>query len=298
MRVTILPAVLFGALLSAQLVSSRAGGGSIPASSQLYQRVTNTFVQAVLFKPTEPDHADFTFTMAPLMFQEVEGAASRCSADDRFGELLRSGNRFSIKVARPVVYFKSDVVRIHGQDHARVSYVWFYSGSHQRSRGQSVSVQGVRIILDSSGKPAVWEVLSDPSAMVPVYVSKTLEAAAAAEFGPPLPSRHYAIEASVQDVPAVAVPRVIEDGPVAMGPIIYLQSGTRAVCAVICRCMPAQAAQLTGTFTYDLMPWEGSFASQASDFVEDVDGPKFSERLRFRSDGQVLEKLLRLPASF
>jgi hypothetical protein len=40
-----------------------------------------------------------------------------------------------------------------------------------------------------------------------------------------------------------------------MGPIIYLNAGTRAVSTVICRCMPAQARKLASTSTYDLQPF-------------------------------------------
>ena len=102
----------------------------------------------------------------------------------------------------------------------------------------------------------IWEVLADNSKAKLFFVSLSLEAAAAAEFGKPLPGRRYAIERSVEAAPDVIVARVIDDGPIPMGPIVYLSAGTREVSTLICRCMPAQAGKLVATRTYDLLPFQ------------------------------------------
>jgi len=47
---------------------------------------------------------------------------------------------------------------------------------------------------------------------------------------------------------------VIDDGPVAMGPIVYLIAGTHSVSTLICRCMPAQAGKILSTSSYELLP--------------------------------------------
>ena len=120
-------------------------------------------------------------------------------------------------------------------------------------------MQGIRITLNSAGQPVIWEVLADSSGAELFFVSQNLEAAAMAEFGKPLPGRRYAIERSVEAAPDVVVARVIDDGPVAMGPIVYLSAGTRAVSTLICRCMPAQARKLLATSTYDLAAIPGRF---------------------------------------
>ena len=62
--------------------------------------------------------------------------------------------------------------------------------------------------------------------------------------------------AAWRQAPDVVVARVIDDGPVAAGPIVYLSAGTRAVSTLICRCMPAQARKLLATSTYDLLPFQ------------------------------------------
>ena len=159
--------------------------------------------------------------------------------------------------SRPAIYWQSDTVQLKGKAHARFSYVWCYSPGPQGSeRGQSTNnvspgrpesglpLQGIRITLNSAGQPVIWEVLADSSGAELIFVSQNLEAAAVAEFGKPLPGRRYAIERSVDEAPNVIVARVIDDGPVAMGPIVYLSAGTRAVSTLICRCMPAQAKRL------------------------------------------------------
>ena len=105
--------------------------------------------------------------------------------------------------------------------------------------------QGIRITLDARSQPAAWEVLTDTSGLRLIFVSQSLEAAAAAEFGKPLQGRRYAIERDLGQAPGVVVPRVVDDGPVAMGPIVYLCEGTRNVSTVICRCMPAQTGDST-----------------------------------------------------
>jgi hypothetical protein len=140
-------------------------------------------------------------------------------------------------------------------------------------------------------------VLADSSGAELIYVSRNLEAAAVAEFGRPLPGRRYTIEHSPEEAPNVIVARIIDDGPVVMGPIVYLTAGTRAVATLICRCMPAQAKRLLGTSVYDLLPFQAaapSLLTQARTLAR--------EQTAFwpgdPPNGQQLEKCLRLPAEF
>jgi hypothetical protein len=62
----------------------------------------------------------------------------------------------------------------------------------------------------------------------------------------------------VEAAPDVIVARVIDDGPIPMGPIVYLSAETRQVSTLICRCMPAQARRLLVTGTYNLRPFQGA----------------------------------------
>jgi hypothetical protein len=113
-------------------------------------------------------------------------------------------------------------------------------------------VQGIRITLNASGSPVIWEVLADDSGANLIFVSKLLEAAAIETFGPPLPGRRFTIESSLETAANAIVARVIEDGPVPMGPIVHLNAGSADISTLICRCMPTQAKNLLMTETYRL----------------------------------------------
>jgi hypothetical protein len=161
-----------------------------------------------------------------------------------------------------------------------------------------LALQGIRVTLNSSGQPVIWEVLADSSGAAVIYVSRNLEAPAAAEFGKPLPGRHYTVERSLEGAPNVIVARIIDDGPVAMGPIVYLSAGTRAVATLICRCMPAQAKRLLGTSVYDLLPCQ---ATAAQSLLTQAKARAREQTAFWPGDppgSDPLEKRLRLPSGF
>ena len=235
------------------------------APAEIYRRATNHFAQADFFKPAESKTNEPAFALAPLILQEVHGAEEPLSQSDRFGTLSVSNGLWVLDLSHTSVYWHADTVTLGGKAHARVAYWWCYpretarseSASYLQSSDQgdgSLAVQGVRLTLNSAGQPVIWEVLGDSSGTELVFVSQSLEAAAAGRFGKALPARRYAIERSTQEAPKVVVARVIDDGPVAMGPIVYLSAGTRTVSTLICRCMPAQVKTLRTTTAYDLLP--------------------------------------------
>jgi hypothetical protein len=114
------------------------------------------------------------------------------------------------------------------------------------------------------------------------------------EFGPPLPGRTYSVERSLADAPKVVVARVLDDGPMPMGPMVYLSAGSRNVSTVLCRCMRAQAKNLAGTYTYELTPLPAN-AAESVPGIEDAIGS--SERLRMFIGSSPVNHL-RLPAFF
>ncbi len=276
------------------------------APVEIYQRATNQFAQADFYKPAESKTNEPAFALAPLILQEVEGAGEPLSQPDRFGTLSLSNGLWALDPSRPSVYWHADTVTLSGRSHARLAYWWFYSLGSARSasapylqssgqREGGLMAQGLRLTLNSAGQPAIWEVLADSSGAGLVFVSQSLEAAAAARFGKALPGRRYAVERSVQEAPKAIVARVIDDGPVAMGPIVYLSAGTRSVSTLICRCMPAQAKTLRTTATYDLLP----LPAAASDLLSQTPGTEPDSRPNFWA-GDVdtdnrLEQWLRLP---
>ncbi|MGO8930366.1 MAG: hypothetical protein ACLQU3_26150 [Limisphaerales bacterium] len=266
--------------------------------ADIYQRATNEFAEACFFKPAEAKTNDLAFMLAPLILQEVNGAPEPLSRQDWFGTLSLSNGLLALDCPRPAIYWQADTVRLKGKEHARFAYVWCYSPGASGHGESALALQGIRITLSSAGQPVVWEALADSSGAELIFVSQSLEAAALAEFGKALPARRYAIERSVEEAPNVVVARVIDDGPVAMGPFVYLSAGTQAVSTLICRCMPAQAKKLRATSAYDLLPFQAMaaqpFLTQAKVLAR--------EQTTFwpgdqRSDGR-LAHCLRLPPTF
>lgn len=169
--------------------------------------------------------------------------------------------------ARPLVFFQPGHTILNGRRHEQMTYWWTYP-KESRARRDALSTQGVRITLDSAGQPVIWETLADTSGAQVVFVAQSLEVRAVREFGAPLAGRSFAVERSLADAPKVVLARVIEDGPVTMGPIVYLRAGGRDVTTVICRCMEAQVRELVGQLEYDLVgskPTRIFFASHVAE---------------------------------
>jgi len=194
------------------------------------------------FTTTNTESAD-AYALAPLLIQEVTGTNS--------GSL------------RPrEVFFGFGSTLLHGREYRQVCYWWRLADEGMSAdvtkpgrvgeRRDPDRCQGLRLTLGDLGRPVICEVLADPADIEQIYVAQSIEAAARAEFGAVLPGRRFAIEASLEAAPRVVVPRVIEDAPVVMGPIVYLHAESHEVATLICRCMDSQALQLVGTGYYKL----------------------------------------------
>lgn len=221
------------------------------------KRAVLIFTNAVLVKPRETIPAtDLAFALAPLLLREV--------VDSAVGSIIGSA----------MIFYQPGVVRIGGITRPQMTYLWTGGGENQLACG-------VRLTLDARGLPVIWEILDDrPGARV-VFVSRSLEERAKAAFGAPVPDRRFAVEQSRQIAPEVVVARVVEDGPVAMGPIVH-QTASQEISAVLCRCMAPQARQLVATTYYELQP--------LSD--------EKKHRFQFLEQNRKLEGRLRLPGDF
>jgi hypothetical protein len=220
-------------------------------TASIYTRSSVRFSDAVLFKPTEPATPDLLFNLAPLIILQVSETNLLPQLADGLLSSAGSGTN-----QRPRVHAWADTVQIQGRAHARFNYVWDHDPA-VKVKTAANQRQGVSITLGSNGQPMIWEVLEDTSGLAIIVVSESLEQRAVAEFGLPLPGRRFSVEAATNASPETLVMRVIDDGPVVMGPIVYLSKGTRDVATIICRCMPAQAGHLVDTRVYDLLPLPG-----------------------------------------
>lgn len=198
---------------------------------EIQSRTTNHFANVILLKPaSRDDETSPVVQLAPLLIQTV--------ANTNASPLWRD-------YPTPQLQAHKAIVLLNNRWHWQYTYTWNYPTGPQRS-------QGVRLTLDSRDTPVIWEILMDTSGQQIIYVSQTLEHAARKEFGPPLPGRKFSIERSLTDLPGVVVANVIEDGPLAMGPILYLHPTSHDVLALICRCMPAQFQNLCDQRDYEL----------------------------------------------
>jgi hypothetical protein len=300
--------VVVFSLLASGFVCSAANQPATARNSSIYARGTNGFGSAVFFKPKETATEDLVFRLAPLMMFKARSAKSEVrspkstfpstnqSVASEFGALDWSNGIVQVDGARPAVYFDMDTVRINERAHARMTYLWCYAPT---PGGQGrFGIQGIRLMLDLDGQPAIWEVLADSSGAELIFVSQSLEAAAERAFGKPLPGRRYAIERGLSEAPDLVVARVIDEGPVPMGPIVYLDKKDGDVSTLICRCMPAQAKELVGTGTYELLPLQSGTSSSLLAQARAGTSQRVALWLGEKASDDRLEKCLRLPGTF
>jgi len=282
-------------LLLALYAEAFAVGGTLDLSlPRIYSRATNELSTAHFIKPAETQDLDNTFKLAPLIIQE---ALADEPLKAGFGALSLSNGVVILDHSIPTVYVHVDQVEIASKAHQRFTYLWCYSSGDPVHGNQALGIQGVRITIDSAGSPVIWEILADESGLDLVFVAESLEAAAKEQWGNVQSGRRFALEQAQRKTPRTVIARVIADGPVPMGPIVYLQRNTRNVSTLVCRCMPAQAKSLLTSSVYLLKPIQ----AENSDLLLQM----LRDRLKFRAsfwpgakDAPGIEKKLRLPKNF
>lgn len=227
---------------------------TVQARAAIYARATNSFPSAVLAKPAPDAETQPWFKFAPLIIQQTE-RDGECLETVLFGAVTNAVGEVRF-TPEPSVYASIDLVHWRGKDYLRFTYLWAY-----RTGEREPFLQGVRVTTDPEGKPVIWEPLNKEAGMRIVYVSENLERGAAGQHGAPLPGRHYSVEPDPTAAPDVVVARVLTDGPVPMGPIVYVAKDRRSVSAVACRCMPSQAKALIHTATYNLRDFHEAAAA-------------------------------------
>ncbi|MFQ5414808.1 MAG: hypothetical protein ACE5E6_10155 [Phycisphaerae bacterium] len=234
-----------------------------------YVETVRRFDRGVFFKPREPVPAGIPPELAPLIVHEVFDDDVSGNAAHRFGAVyVDPAGAAAVDVERPTMYVDETSIAIHGQPHDEMLFVWWYAvpprGTTAQGRPKSCrpAGRGVRVTMGLDGFPMMWEVLSTGTVgdaerrSRVVFVSRGLEDAARDAFGPPLDGRRFSVEPSAAAHPDVMVAGVLEDGPVPMGPTVYVAAETHGITAVICRCMPARVDVLVASVVYDLVPLE------------------------------------------
>lgn len=230
---------------------------------ELHDRALGEFDLAIFYKPREGSMPELEIDLAPLIIQELAGDGSQSPPADRFGALLTSeAGTLGVDVAQPTVYVSASTAAIDGVEHDQIVFVWFYPSDVAGVDDVKATAQGIRMTLDAEGFPLVFEVLvpdlqfAGHAGLEVLFVSASLERGAADVFGPALPDRRYAVERPIFDAPHTVVVRVIEDGPIPMGPFVYLSANVHGVTTLLCRCSPSQMERVAETTYYDLQPLE------------------------------------------
>lgn len=285
-------------LLSGCLAPIPPGGAALSASTrrQIYERSNTEFARAAFIKPEESGLTNQpSFKFAPLFMQQ---RGRQTTAGQRANNEVASEKGMEIsKEPRFTVFFRHDRVFIYDLPHDQFTYVWYPSEELSAGANHALPVQGIRITLDSAGEPVIWEVLADTSGAELIFVAQSLESAAAGVYGRTLPDRRFSVERSLDEAPQTVVARVIDDGPVPMGPIVYLSSGSGNVSTVMCRCMAPQTERLVA---------EGYYALRHMDSLATKNIQNSNEQFMIHSSFPLepnlepcrLEQRLRLPRNF
>ena len=206
---------------------------------------------AVLFKPRDGSAYGLAADLAPLIVEQVIDGSTLSAVDGFFGAVvLDERNSFDVDTTLPTVIVDMREVRHDGLTYRQSAYMWMYSWSRNR-----VVANTVCMTLAPDGFPAVWLVLDSAEAKKQTFfVSKSFEARCVERFGSALPGRRYAAERALSDAANTRVAGLVEDGPMPLGPYVYLRANTHDIATVTCRCSPSMVEDFIDTRYYELKP--------------------------------------------
>lgn len=232
---------------------------TVDVAAVAYRRVNERFANGLFFKPASPLPTGRAGTLAPILVQELEAGALAPPARLRPATwTVDAAGRPVLDASRSTIYFDSSTAVLDGVPFDQVSYLWWYAPADDARNPVGASPatawRGVRLTLDDQGFMLIGELLHPQAGVAEIYIARSVEEAAMRAFDGPLPGRRHAIEADPAAVPDVVVARVIEDGPVPMGPMIYQSRPDRTITTLLCRCMPAQIDNLVDGIEYELRP--------------------------------------------
>lgn len=237
---------------------------SVPVPDQ-----TRMFEHAIFFGPKEGAVDEVAVEqMAPLVILEMTPDQISRAESDYCGVLNPEGY-VTCGPMTPTVCFARQSVTIRNVEFSQYLYIWRYPPDFTRGRAMCDSGFDLQITLSTSGTPLVFELFPTSSKYRIVYVSTPLEASAMKEFGQPLLGRNFAIERSTSETPNFVVAGTINDGPMPLGPYIYLSAAPRReIVAVTCRCEKSLAKSFWAEPRYDMKLLESAELGRSSDLEQ------------------------------
>lgn len=235
------------------------------AAERIYERALRHFDRAAFWKPRTESVAPLVAELAPLIVQEVTSESGEPRDSDRFGALSgAASDPLTVEPGRPTVYYEESRTTVGGTERKQIAYVWFYEMRPPNATDQSaIAVTGIRGTLGEDLFPLVWEVEEAPRhrnldehGFRLLFVADSVEARAIDAFGQALPGRRHVVERCIEESPDTIVARILEDGPVPMGPFVYRGGSPAAVTTLLCRCSPSQVQEIVETAYYELRPLE------------------------------------------
>ena len=199
------------------------------------------FKRARIFLLSDSDRKSPEHLLAPIIVHET-GINSEAKQPDWTGGEEKERR----------VYLLRSEVQINGTPHPQFTYCWRYETSGRPARI-------LRMTIDSSGYPAIFEVFSGAGELTALYASRGIEEAAAKEQTAVLPGKHYSIEGNSE----IKVAGLVEDGPVPMGPLVYVTAGDRQIVSLSCRCSPSRIDKADVSLHYGLVTSDGPIPASA-----------------------------------
>jgi len=244
------------------------------------------FARAVLLKPATDSPLDEALIYAPILVEAVDAPAADAPVDSDHHQRA--------------VYAGEMTAELGAAPYRQWVYWWWYppdAGSAAEARTWC----WLRITLDSRDLPVIWETLSSRDRFISVYVAQSLEDAARRQFAAPEPGCRFAVERGGVAQTRIGLIRVLSEGPVPMGPMVYLDANHQ-VTSVICRCMPSQVRDVAATGWFTLEPAEVAPGQRAAPDVQTLFLPgklfKTCPETRKLADPRFLDQALRLPDGF
>ena len=210
---------------------------------------------------TRPD--DDLLRFAPVLIQGIQrgdaGHTRYALTDDAIGSPYITANERTTKINtdEPTLYWHIEHASVDGQTLKQLVYVFWYPRRPVGSIETGAIDGGVlRITLDSSDRPAVFEYAQTCGCYHGVFVAGALERSAQAQFGVIEAHREHAVERAITGHDDWVVRDVIEAHP-GTRPALFLSAGKHFL-VDIASLTPEQIASLTSdaSRTYTLAPYK------------------------------------------
>jgi|GEM_PF-1955561 len=251
----VLSILAFSGCVSSPVTPNRFDPISAVRRAALRERAGRSFAYARFWKPRGDMPAGLETNLAPLIVEQVGAPQfSANSPPPRFGAVVleKDGSAF-VDTTERVIYAGTSSVTIGTHDYRQVFYLWAYPCPGAKA---APVWRGIRATLGADGFPLVWEVYHSDLRERHLYVAASMEQASIPQNATAATASTFSVERVAGETPGSAVIRVLEDGPIPMGPYVLLSSGAREVTTLHCRCSPSQVDTFVESGYYDIVPVE------------------------------------------